>query len=1110
MRFAHARSTSITIAALVLSFAVAPGASALGAEEHFALPSSDFKIMQIAASSEAHNIFCMTLDAKGRVVVSGPGYIRTLIDTDGDGYLETAREFYSDLPSGAMGLLADEGGLYFVGGRGLERLEDDDGDGRADGPPRLVLPLEAGGEHNAHAVRRGADGFLYLVTGNYGGFKHEQICGGLSPVIDPYAGVLIRLSPSGDNIAVLAHGLRNTYDFDFDARGELIGWDSDGERDVGLPWYRGCRLYHLSVGADGGWRSSGSGKLPIHAVDVARPIVDAGRGSPTGVVVYRHRQFPHRYRDGVFIADWTFGRVLFVSLKKGEATYDGRLEDFLQSSPKTPFAPCDLEVAPDGSLLVASGGRGLAGAVYRVTFERRVAAEHQHSPLDRVLRAPSPLDAWSRARWTPVVKTIPTERFLDAIRDSTRPIDERVRALDVLFEQRPDAARDALRVLCERRVNAPPRLRARAAWWSGRTGNLSAVRVYLKDPDPWVLRVAIEGCVPFLDGDTRRELSRELFRHANHPARRVRQSLAAVLAHVPRAELPAASHRREVLVRGLSSVLQAPWGQLPVAALEDAERALDLALRDALSISPAAKEDTLDALRLLELVFERLQQKRNPRAVFYEDWDAIALDPWRERIETLAPLVVAAAHGSDRTLRRYATRILALLAVESEAAADTVLAQIDLSSSPGEDILTLSYLGRLPPQSLADRLDRLADALLALSWKFRAGRDGRDRRWHRFVATVAGRLFERQPGLSRQLVADGRFGEPDHVTLVGVMAADDRSRAIVSFLSRPTPATSDERRSLLGLFAEFPDASRVRLREFADDAEFRSLALSGLAKRPTEAERQLFLDALSDSDRNLVGTAVLGLQRLPRPELNSQEFSEEAVGLLRWGYVLDRDEAHLTTRDLIAAELERLTGEGSGYQKGGKDSPQRAAFDAWADLLRARSTDLSEQIETLVAERKSDEERVREVIASAPWTEGDARAGAKAFEKFACHTCHHVGGRGHALGPDLSGLGTRFSVEEMVTAIGLPNRDVPPRYRADILVLGSGEQVHGRAVYDSREALLFQSREGRFIRLRSDEIVQRIRTSQSLMPTGYLETMSLREVADLVAFLRSGRAVKTP
>ncbi|MCH2375127.1 MAG: hypothetical protein MK538_13140, partial [Planctomycetes bacterium] len=107
MRFAHARSTSITIAALVLSFAVAPGASALGAEEHFALPSSDFKIMQIAASSEAHNIFCMTLDAKGRVVVSGPGYIRTLIDTDGDGYLETAREFYSDLPSGAMGLLAD-------------------------------------------------------------------------------------------------------------------------------------------------------------------------------------------------------------------------------------------------------------------------------------------------------------------------------------------------------------------------------------------------------------------------------------------------------------------------------------------------------------------------------------------------------------------------------------------------------------------------------------------------------------------------------------------------------------------------------------------------------------------------------------------------------------------------------------------------------------------------------------------------------------------------------------------------------------------------------------------------------------------------------------------
>jgi hypothetical protein len=44
-----------------------------------------FVVTQYADDQLAHDIFSLTFDAFGRVVVSGPGYVRILIDADHDG-----------------------------------------------------------------------------------------------------------------------------------------------------------------------------------------------------------------------------------------------------------------------------------------------------------------------------------------------------------------------------------------------------------------------------------------------------------------------------------------------------------------------------------------------------------------------------------------------------------------------------------------------------------------------------------------------------------------------------------------------------------------------------------------------------------------------------------------------------------------------------------------------------------------------------------------------------------------------------------------------------------------------------------------------------------------
>ncbi len=72
----------------------------------------------------------------------------------------------------------------------------------ADGPPALILPIATGGEHTAHAIRRGADGFLYVLGGNASRFKKDELKGGCSSLAAPYAGLLLRLMSSGQAVAL--------------------------------------------------------------------------------------------------------------------------------------------------------------------------------------------------------------------------------------------------------------------------------------------------------------------------------------------------------------------------------------------------------------------------------------------------------------------------------------------------------------------------------------------------------------------------------------------------------------------------------------------------------------------------------------------------------------------------------------------------------------------------------------------------------------------------------------------------------------------------------------------------------------------------------------------
>jgi putative heme-binding domain-containing protein len=197
----------------------------------------------------------------------------------------------------------------------------------------------------------------------------------------------------------------------------------------------------------------------------------------------------------------------------------------------------------------------------------------------------------------------------------------------------------------------------------------------------------------------------------------------------------------------------------------------------------------------------------------------------------------------------------------------------------------------------------------------------------------------------------------------------------------------------------------------------------------------------------------------------------------------------------------RLSGLAAGYvEKSG--SPQSEAWKQWENHFRKLDPRLDAAIEEALGDLRSDEKILEEILAQASWQAGDAERGRKLFGDRQCISCHSIGGKGQRVGPDLTGLGKRFSARDILEAILLPGKTVAPQFQTELFLLKNGEPLEGISVYDSRAAILVQKRDGSFARVSQDQIRSREKQSLSLMPAGLLDGLSSEAIVDLVTYLR--------
>jgi glucose/arabinose dehydrogenase len=228
--------------------------------------------------------------------------------------------------------------------------------------------------HGWKFIAFGPDGWLYVPVG--------APCNICAPDPNRYA-LIKRMKPDGSQVEVFARGIRNTVGFAWHPQTKEL-WFTDNGRDLMGDDVPPDELNQApKAGLHFGYPYCHGGDIPDPEFGKKRACSEftapAEKLGPhvaaLGMRFYTGSMFPTEYNNRIFIAEhgsWNRStpigyRVTVAELKDNRViSYKPFAEGWLQGN--RPWGrPVDVQVMPDGALLVSDDG---AGAIYRISYKK--------------------------------------------------------------------------------------------------------------------------------------------------------------------------------------------------------------------------------------------------------------------------------------------------------------------------------------------------------------------------------------------------------------------------------------------------------------------------------------------------------------------------------------------------------------------------------------------------------------------------------------------------------------------------------------------------------------------------------------------------------------------
>lgn len=965
-----------------------------------------------------------------------------LDDLDKDGLAEKStrilNDFNEEITDCAGALLVRDNDVFVGVGPDMWRLTDTNDDEVLDTKTSLAhgFAVHIGfGAHGMSGAIEGPDGKIYWGIGDIG----ANITKDGTNYKYPNQGIIVRANPDGSDFEVFAAGLRNTHEFVFDAFGNIISSDNDGD-------HRGEseRLVHIVEGHDAGWRSNwqyGKYTDPMNngynvwmdeklyvprwegqAAYILPPIQNYHNG-PTGMVFNPGTALGKKWTDKFFLVEFvgnpTNSHIWSFGLKPKGASFelDGE-EDVLSG-----VLPTGIRFGPDGALYLADWINGWGTKNYGRVWK-----------LD-VSEAKNDLEA-ERKETEHLMTLDYSEQSRDDLAKLLSHVDMRIRQ-KAQFElaDRGKKGFNSFKEVLEGSNDQFAKIHS--IWGIGQLAGPDKDRAeylvpLLKDSDPEIVAqvakvlgdVKFSAAGPDLVPLLKSANPRIKFFAAQALGRIQRQDAVQPLLDMLAANNDEDNYLRHTAVLALSRI-----GEIaPIVALEgNSNRSLRIA-----AVLVLRRMQSAELARFLKDEDEYIVAEA-ARAI-NDDWSVEAALP------ALASVLNEEKFTSEPLLRRA---INAALRVGGEQELNSLLefAKREGVSAhlKGE---ALAAVGTWASPSVLDRVDG---------------------RYRGEIKRDADPVRQKIEGLIPEFLLDSNedilVAVSKTLSALGIETQNDQLRKIM--MSHKSP-------------------------------EVRSAMLEALGALNYEQIESAMQAGMKDGDFN-VRTTALGL--VTKIDVSKEELPAIVNPVFLKGSIREQQKLMSVLGELPLAKTEPVLG-----QMIAKAKSKKLSSAVILDLIEAVEASGSEKLIAELGDLKTTGNTLdafRETLNG-----GNGRQGYRVFNNNPigqCVRCHSVGGAGGTVGPALDNIGNELTREQLLEALIDPSARLAPGFGTVTVTFKDGQVVTGVLMEETDRELIIRTTDAEPMEI-ARERIKKVDNAMSSMPS-MGSILSKREIRDLVEYL---------